>query len=158
MSDSWLPYGLYVAHQAPLSMQFSRQEHWSRLPVPSSVDLPDPGIKVRSPVLQTDSLLPDPPGKPLLKYAIKLKLLTNKLLKYVQPYLCLSRICDLYLTTSCISPEFWEIFTKEIQFSSVHFSRSVVSDSLRRHESQHARPPCPSPTLGVHSDSRPLSP
>ena len=37
------------------------------------------------------------------------------------------------------------------------FSRSVVSDSLRPHESQHARPPCPSPTPGVHSDSRPLS-
>ena len=36
-------------------------------------------------------------------------------------------------------------------------SRSVVSDSLRPHESQHARPPCPSPTPGVHSDSRPSS-
>ena len=39
--------------------------------------------------------------------------------------------------------------------SSVQFSRSVVSDSLRPHESQHARPPCPSPTPRVHSDSRP---
>ena len=38
--------------------------------------------------------------------------------------------------------------------SSVQFSHSVVSDSLRPHESQHARPPCPSPTPGVHSDSR----
>jgi len=38
-------------------------------------------------------------------------------------------------------------------FSSVQFSRSVVSDSLRPHESQHARPPYPSPTPGVHSDS-----
>ena len=45
----------------------------------------------------------------------------------------------------------------EKQFSSVHFSRSVVSDSLRPHESQHARAPCPSPTPGVHSDSRPSS-
>ena len=42
-------------------------------------------------------------------------------------------------------------------FSSVQFSRSVVSDSLRPHELQHARPPCPSPTPGVHSDSRPSS-
>ena len=41
--------------------------------------------------------------------------------------------------------------------SSVRFSCSVVSDSLRPHESQHARPPCPSPTPGVHPDSRPLS-
>ena len=44
-----------------------------------------------------------------------------------------------------------------VQFSSVQFSRSVVSDSLRPHESQHARPPCPSPTHGVHSDPRPSS-
>ena len=40
---------------------------------------------------------------------------------------------------------------------SFQFSRSVVSDSLRPHESQHARPPCPSPTPGVYSDSRPSS-
>ena len=38
-----------------------------------------------------------------------------------------------------------------VQFSSVQFSHSVVSDSLRPHESQHARPPCPSPTPGVYS-------
>ena len=37
------------------------------------------------------------------------------------------------------------------------FSRSVMSDSLQPHESQHTRPPCPSPTPGVHSNSRPLS-
>ena len=42
-------------------------------------------------------------------------------------------------------------------FSSVQFSHSVESDSLRPHESQHARPPCPSPTLGVHSNSHPSS-
>ena len=40
---------------------------------------------------------------------------------------------------------------------SVQFSHSVVSDSLQPHESQHARPPCPSPTLGDHSDSHPSS-
>jgi len=41
--------------------------------------------------------------------------------------------------------------------SSVQFSRSVMSNSLRPHELQHARPPCPSPTPGVHSNSRPSS-
>ena len=41
--------------------------------------------------------------------------------------------------------------------SSVQFSHSVVSNSLQPHESQHARPPCPSQTPGVHSDSSPLS-
>ena len=49
----------------------------------------------------------------------------------------------------------WKL--KLLQFSLVQFSHSVVSDSLRPHESQHARPPCPSPTPGVHSDSRPSS-
>ena len=42
-----------------------------------------------------------------------------------------------------------------VQFSSVQFSRSVTSDSLQPHESQHARPPCPLPAPGVHSDSCP---
>ena len=42
-------------------------------------------------------------------------------------------------------------------FSSIQFSHLVVSDSLRHHESQHARPPCPSPTPGVDSNSCPLS-
>ena len=46
---------------------------------------------------------------------------------------------------------------KDYIISSVQFSPSVVTDSLRPHESQHARPPCPSPTPGVHSDSCPLS-
>ena len=46
---------------------------------------------------------------------------------------------------------------KRHQIRSDQISRSVVSDSLRPHESQHARPPCPSPTPRVHSDSRPSS-
>ena len=43
------------------------------------------------------------------------------------------------------------------KFSSVQFSRSVVSDSLQPHEPQHTRPPCPSPTPGVHQNPCPLS-
>ena len=46
---------------------------------------------------------------------------------------------------------------EKVSFSSVQFSRSVVSDSFRPHESQHASPPCPSPTPGVHADSCPSS-
>ena len=41
--------------------------------------------------------------------------------------------------------------------NAVQFSRSVMSDSLQPHELQHARPPCPSPSPGVHSNSRPSS-
>ena len=58
-----------VACQAPLSMGFSRQEYWSGLPCPSPGDLPNPGIKLRSPALQADSLLSKPLGKPIRKYA-----------------------------------------------------------------------------------------
>ena len=54
-----------VAHQTPLSMEFSRQEYWSGLPFPSPVDLPDPGIEPGSPTLQADSLLTKPLGKSL---------------------------------------------------------------------------------------------
>ena len=62
-----------VAHQAPLSMGFSRKEYWSRLPCPSSGDLPNPGIEPKSlasPALQADSIPTEPPGKPhhCLKY------------------------------------------------------------------------------------------
>ena len=49
-----------LAHQAPLSMGFSRQEYWSGLPFPSPEDLPDPGIKPRSPAWQADALLFEP--------------------------------------------------------------------------------------------------
>ena len=53
------------AHQAPLSMGFFRQEHWSGLPFPSSGDLPNSGIKPGSPALQADSSLSGPPRKPM---------------------------------------------------------------------------------------------
>ena len=52
-----------VAYQAPQSMEFSRQEYWSGLPFPSPGDLPNPGIEPRSPTLQADALLSEPPEK-----------------------------------------------------------------------------------------------
>ena len=53
-----------IARQALLSMGFSRPEYWSGLPCPLPGDLPNPGIKPRSPALQPDSLPSEPPGKP----------------------------------------------------------------------------------------------
>ena len=53
-----------LAHQASLSMEFSRPEYWSELPCPSPGDLLNPGIKPRSPSLQADSLPSESPGKP----------------------------------------------------------------------------------------------
>ena len=63
MSDSLRLHGL-VAHQAPRSMGFSRQEYWSGVPVPSPGDLTDPGIKPGSPALLAESLPSEPPGSP----------------------------------------------------------------------------------------------
>ena len=84
-------------------MEFSRQECWSGYPFPSLGDLPNPGIKARSPTLHADSWPAEPPGK--------------------------------------------------LQFSSVQFSHSIMSDSLWPHGPQHARLPCPSPSPGACSNS-----
>ena len=54
-----------VAHQAPLSIEFSRQEYWSGLPFPLPGDLPNPGIEPGSPALRADALPSEPPGNPL---------------------------------------------------------------------------------------------
>ena len=60
MSSSLQPHGLLPAtvHGIP------RQEHWNGLPFASPGDLPDPGVEPRSPALQADVLLSEPPGKP----------------------------------------------------------------------------------------------
>ena len=62
LSCGWLSVTPWtVAHQAPLSMEFSRQDYWSGLPFPTPRDLPDPEIKPRSSALQAESLLSEPP-------------------------------------------------------------------------------------------------
>ena len=61
MSNSVTPWTPWRSHQASLSLQFFRQEYWSRQPFPSPRDLPDPEIEPGSPALQTDSLLSKPP-------------------------------------------------------------------------------------------------
>ena len=72
--------------------------------------------------------------------------------------------CKLCVLVDFLTMKFTLAVFKSFQYQlqvfplqSVQFSRSVMSDSLWPHELQHARPPCPSPTPGVHSDSRPLS-
>ena len=67
----------------------------------------------------------------------------------------------IYIFATVIGKDKPELAKKTAQFLSTfkgfQFSRSVTSDSLRPHELQHIRPPCPSPTPGVHSDSLPSS-
>ena len=63
---------MIIAYQAPLFMGFFRQEYWNELSFPSPRDLLDPGIKVRSPTLQSDSLPSEPlskPSRPLTGFA-----------------------------------------------------------------------------------------
>ena len=71
-----------TAHLAPLSMGFSRKEYWSGYPFPSPGDLPDPGIKPRSPALQADTLPSEPPewqwGKVNYKVLVKREFNTMK--------------------------------------------------------------------------------
>ena len=63
MSDPFAP-AWTVDHQAPLSMGFPRQEHWSRLLFPSPGDLPNSGIEPTSPALAGGFFTTEPPGKP----------------------------------------------------------------------------------------------
>ena len=73
-----------VAHQAPPSMGFSRQEYWSELPFPSPGDLPGPGIEPRSPALQADALISEPPGKPCKDYDYSLKWSNRQEIKHYE--------------------------------------------------------------------------
>ena len=74
MSNSLKSHGLYLACQAPLPMEFSRQEYWSGLPFPSPGNSPDPGIEPESPALWADSLPSEPPGKPFKQMLLNLKM------------------------------------------------------------------------------------
>ena len=80
------------ARQAPLSMEFSRQEYWSGLPCPSPGNLLDPGTKHESPALQADSLLSSTPGKPqrVCNY--------NQLINVTQKFRCVSS-----MSLSCLA-------------------------------------------------------
>ena len=100
MSNSFLTPWV-VACQAPLSMKFSRQESWSGLPSSSAEDLPNPGIEPKSPTLQEDSLLSEPPVKSKMaktnsNYLKELQWWLNEL-RYI-PIMeeCLANISILY--------------------------------------------------------------
>ena len=121
---------------------------WGRLPLqrrerlPSSGDLSNPGIESRSPTLQTDSLPAEPQGKPKNTGMGSLSLLQQI---FQTPALHVDSLPA-------------ELPGKPLRPQSVLFSHSVVSDSLRPHRLQHARPPCPSPPAPrAYSNSSPLS-
>ena len=149
-----------VAHQAPLSVEFSRQEYWSGLPFPPPGDLPNPAVEPTCP--EAPALAggffttePPPPHKTW-------QLLLSHLHSFTSIFLSLSLItksCNWESKTTHkreMKTSLWKEQTRPI-LSSVQFSCAVMSDSLQSHGLQHARPPCPSPTPGVYSNSCPLS-
>ena len=129
-----------VAHQAPLSMKFSKQEYWSRLPFPTPGDLPNPGTEPAS--LCVSSI-----GSRFLYHCATWEVKFFSQIQHIKHILYAQEARRETL------PKTWT----GSDLTSVQFSRSVMSDSSRCHEWQHARPPCPSPTPGVHSDSCPSS-
>ena len=100
-----------VTHQAPLSLGFSRQEHWSGLPFPSPGDLPKPGMQPRSPALQADFLPSELPQKPKCGCMYVHYYSSHFVLRYTWPMCAclLSRISHIRLfetlwTVACQAP------------------------------------------------------
>ena len=117
---------------------------WSGLPFPSPGDLPDPGIKPGSASLQADALLSEPPGKPICEYYSAIK--KNEVLSFAVTWVDIEEIILSEIRQRQVS-----------NISSVQLNRSIMSDFLQPHGLQHSRPPCPSPTPRVYSNSCPLS-
>ena len=133
MSDSFAtPWT--EAHQFPLSMGFLRQEYWMRLHFLLQGIFLTQGLNLYLLYWQANSL-------PLSHL---------KSLPIHNQHILPLRIFLWILQETIV------VCSKQ-RFSSVHFSCSVMSDSLPPHGLQHARPPCPSPTPRVHSNTCPLS-
>ena len=168
-----------VACQAPLSMEFSRQEYWVSCHFlfqgifPTQGLNPGPRIEPISPVspaLAGRFFTLRHLGSPYKDYTctyIKFILLLCGV-PYPQSwkvhctksfYIKGLNITDFHIQGDHLNrhiDNLWKISLKLV-FSSVQFSHSVVSNSLWPHESQHASPPYPSPTPRVHSHSCPSS-
>ena len=137
---------------APLSMEFYRQEYWTGLPCPSPGDLPDTGIEPAS--LMSLALA----GRFFTTGATwEASLASTKracILLKNRHAACMGRQIQVS-KCNCISQvPCPDLNSLSFQFSSI---QSLSHVRLQPHELQHTRPPCPSPTPGVHPDSRPLS-
>ena len=92
---------------------------------------------------------------------VKVSLINVSIHPFISCSFALAKLLLYYKIASACTVPTCKIFQLPcfnlLKFSSVQFSRSVVSDSLRPHELQHARPPCPSPTPGVYSNPCPSS-
>ena len=166
-----------AAHQAPPSLGFSRQEHWSGVPFPSPMHESGKGKWSHSVVsysLRPHALQPTRLLCPWDFSGKSTRVGCHCLLRSTQQTASIFFYEILRKATWWIRFKYnlmtisqnhwqWESIVKKTEIivilhSSVQFCRSVMSNSLRPHESQHARPPCPPPTPGVYSNSCPSSP
>ena len=133
LSDSFLTLWT-IAHQAPLSMGFSRQEYWSGLPIPSPGDLPNPGMEPVSPVtsaLQTDSLPAEPLGKPQTRVSVQ--------------FSSVAQLCPTLCDTMNRSTPGLPVHHQLLEFTQTHVHR--VSDAIQpSHPLSSPSPPAPNPS------------
>ena len=122
-----------VACQAPLPIEFSRQEYWNGLPFLSPGDLPSPGTKPRSSALQADSLLFEPPGK------AKTILHNNKLTKitlrwYLLEYIIIFKNSQYWSIVLCIHKAYVVLDTENnqilVSFKNKHKNKLCVPWSM----------------------------
>ena len=125
-----------VARQAPLSMGFSRQKYWSRLPIPTPGDFPDPGIKPTSLVSCTSGgfFTTSTTGEALVSMLKSESEVTQSCPTLCDPADCSPPGSSVHGILQARVLE-WAAISL---FSSVQFRRSVMPDSLRPHELQHA--------------------
>ena len=158
LADSATPWT--VAHQAPLSMGFSRQEYWRGLPCLPPGDLSDPGIKPASlaaPALAGRFFTAEPSGKPFPHHSTR-RFFNSSWTSYnlTQLWLCLPSDCIGWQSLKRLHPSQahpksrlslgllthrWEIPIVPSLLSLLLFSHEVVSDSLWPHGLQHTRLP-----------------
>ena len=115
-----------IAHQAPPSMGFSRQEYWSGLPFSSPGYLPNPGIEPRSPAMQADASTSEPPGKP----------------HYAHQFSSVAQLCPtLCGPMNCSTPGL-PVYHQLLEFNQTHVHQ--VSDAIQpSHPRSSASPPAP---------------
>ena len=140
-----------IAHQASLSMGFSRQEYWSGLPFRSPGNLPNPGIEPGSPALQADSSLSEPLGKPIL---LNLQFSTNQSINLaVCVCVCVCVVCVCVCTHVCVLSHFWLL---AIPWTVVHQDLLFVRFSRQEYWSGL---PLPSPGYRLNTtQSKPQQP
>ena len=138
-----------ITCQVPLSMGFSRQEHWSGLPFPSPGDLPNPGIKPGSPTLQVDSLPAEPPGKPKECQTISKMNSTNQimlgnfLLDFIMCGLCIhssSLECRLFSFFMITYDSTMNFFVNFAYCAQVSVSFPITNSQIQNYFSQKLKP------------------